>query len=61
MKGRRLDAGYVLGAIESGKSREQVAQDYRLALEAVQEVIVLARQNARDIFERSVLFSDPER
>ena len=51
----RLDARWVLAYIERGDSPEEVAKAYGLAPIAVQELLDLARQNNRDVFERSVV------
>lgn len=54
IKRTRLDAGYVLGALERGESAEEAARDYEIPLAAVKEVQDLAHRNPRGIFERSV-------
>lgn len=42
LKGRRLDARHVMGYLRTGDTVEQLAQDFKLPLEAIQEVIQLA-------------------
>ena len=42
LKGRRLDARHVMGYLRTGDTAEQLAQDFKLPLEAIQEVVALA-------------------
>ena len=43
LKGRRLDARHVMGYLRTGDTPEQLAQDFKLPLEAIQEVVELAK------------------
>ena len=42
IKGQRLDARHIMGYLRTGDTAEQLAQDFKLSLEAIQEVIQLA-------------------
>ena len=55
IKGRRLDARWVLGLIRSGETPAQVAGNYRIPEAAIREVVELA---AVYDYERSYVRSD---
>jgi uncharacterized protein (DUF433 family) len=52
IKYRRLDARWVLGYLESGKSEEWIAREFEIPIEAIREVVELA--NAYD-YEKSYI------
>lgn len=44
IKYHRLDARWVMGYLESGKSAEWIAQEFDIPVEAVQETVELAKR-----------------